>query len=275
VLGLEIFVAEILFVIYTINAFAQKLGGWKHIWQELTFYLQMGGAAIEGWASAAWNWLKMVGGGIETFGKSVWAVAKSIFSAIPEAVASAFTIALHYAIVGITKLSNFIGSLPSIIGRYAANIFKAGVSIAKSFGMGIVHGLSYISGVAKSIYGALKGYINSAISSVNSGINHIGGFLHISPPNIPKLANGAIVNGPTTAHLGEAGREVVIPLTRPQRAAKLLRDSGLAAQLGMGQPAVSVSVYIGAEKLDDRIDTRVAVANDDTSAALAHGTRGF
>jgi hypothetical protein len=44
---------------------------------------------------------------------------------------------------------------------------------------------------------------------------------------IPGLANGGIVYGPTRALIGEAGREVVIPLTRPQRAAELAERSGL------------------------------------------------
>lgn len=41
------------------------------------------------------------------------------------------------------------------------------------------------------------------------------------------LANGAIVTKPTVSLIGEAGREVVIPLTRPTRARQLAEQSGL------------------------------------------------
>lgn len=274
-LAIEAVIAGIILVSLYINQMVQRAGGWKKLWNEFTFYLKFGADAIAGWAEAAWNWVVKIAGGIATFGKSVWAVVSAVFGAIPSAIDEALNRAAILAHKGLKSVLSFIAALPLQIENYGIRIFKAGVSLAKSFGEGIVHGLSYISGVAKSIYGALKGYINDAIGSVNSGIGHVAGFLHIGIPSIPKLANGTITNGPMVATLGESGREVVIPLTRPQRAAKLLRDSGLAAQLGMGQPAVNVAVYIGAERLDDRIDTRVAVANDDTSDALAHGTRGF
>lgn len=42
-----------------------------------------------------------------------------------------------------------------------------------------------------------------------------------------RLANGAIVNSPTFALIGEAGREAVIPLTRPTQALALMQQSGL------------------------------------------------
>jgi hypothetical protein len=41
------------------------------------------------------------------------------------------------------------------------------------------------------------------------------------------LAKGAIVNSPTRAVIGEAGREAVIPLTDRERAATLLEEIGL------------------------------------------------
>src|SRR5690606_26949429 len=41
------------------------------------------------------------------------------------------------------------------------------------------------------------------------------------------FANGGIVTRPTPALIGEAGKEVVIPLTRPGRAADLAQQSGL------------------------------------------------
>ena len=53
-----------------------------------------------------------------------------------------------------------------------------------------------------------------------------------SLPRIPYLANGAILRRPTLFVGGEAGDEVVIPLTRPRRARDLAEQSGLMALLG-------------------------------------------
>lgn len=44
---------------------------------------------------------------------------------------------------------------------------------------------------------------------------------------VPALANGAVIDRPTLALVGEAGKEVVIPLTNPARAAELAKESGL------------------------------------------------
>ncbi|MGO4422642.1 hypothetical protein AB4Z54_29060, partial [Streptomyces sp. MCAF7] len=46
------------------------------------------------------------------------------------------------------------------------------------------------------------------------------------------FANGGIVYGPTQALIGEAGPEVIIPLTRPQRARQLAEQANLAELLG-------------------------------------------
>ena len=61
------------------------------------------------------------------------------------------------------------------------------------------------------------------------------------------LANGAIIASRMTATLGEAGREVVIPLTRPMRALQLAEDSGLIGVLSQaaGQRAASAAATGG------------------------------
>lgn len=43
------------------------------------------------------------------------------------------------------------------------------------------------------------------------------------------MADGGLVSSPTVALIGEAGPEVVIPLTRPQRAMELMQQTGLMA----------------------------------------------
>lgn len=82
--------------------------------------------------------------------------------------------------------------------------------------------------VGEAIGGAVRGVINGVLATVentiNSGINllngaigvinklpgvSIGGFSHIS---LPRLARGGIVDSPTIAMIGEAGKEVVMPL---------------------------------------------------------------
>lgn len=88
-----------------------------------------------------------------------------------------------------------------------------------------------------------------------------------------EYAEGGIVQQPTQALIGEAGPEVVIPLTKPNRAAQLMQQSGLAAMLSAA--ASIVNVFIGNEQLDARM-VRVAEANNQAlSNSLAFGARGL
>lgn len=61
------------------------------------------------------------------------------------------------------------------------------------------------------------GHINNMINKVNSiGFNMPdvlgGGHVGFSIPNIPKLARGGVIDQPTLAMVGEAGKEAVVPL---------------------------------------------------------------
>lgn len=88
-----------------------------------------------------------------------------------------------------------------------------------------------------------------------------------------EYADGGILHGPTVGMFGEAGPEVVIPMTRPQRAAQLMQQSGLADMLG-GNGTV-VNVYVGNEQLDARTYRIVEANNSALSSSVAFGARGL
>jgi ABC-type transporter Mla subunit MlaD len=88
-----------------------------------------------------------------------------------------------------------------------------------------------------------------------------------------EYAEGGLVTQPTQALIGEAGAEVVIPLTRPARAAELMRLSGLDRMLAPAVP--SVQVFVGNEQLDSRTYRIVTENNSALSSSLAFGARGL
>ena len=88
-----------------------------------------------------------------------------------------------------------------------------------------------------------------------------------------EYAEGGIVHGPTQALIGEAGPEVVIPLTKPQRAAQLMQQSGLASMLA--GPMSMVNVYVGNEQLDARTYRIMEGNNVALSNSVAYGARGL
>lgn len=98
----------------------------------------------------------------------------------------------------------------------------------------------------------------------NLGPNRIGG-------NQP-FADGGIVRQPTNALIGEAGAEVVLPMTRPGRAMQLLEESGLASMLSRGGD-IAVSVFLGNEAFDQHVQKIVVQDNRNQSRQLGFGVR--
>ena len=81
-----------------------------------------------------------------------------------------------------------------------------------------------IKGVLNSVIGSVENTINSVIKSVNSlirGVNSIAGAVGlpairtIKTVNLPRFADGGVVNGPTMAIVGEGGQpEYIIPASK-------------------------------------------------------------
>lgn len=77
---------------------------------------------------------------------------------------------------------------------------------------------SAIGNSAKQGMNWVIGHINSMINKINSKLSFElpeffgGGKVGFSIPNIPKLAKGGVIDNPTIAMVGEAGKEAVVPL---------------------------------------------------------------
>ena len=102
------------------------------------------------------------------------------------------------------------------------NGIKDVVSGVWNFISGIVHAMS---GAFTGLVSDIRGAVNAMISEANKAINALNSFkIHIpgtnidlgtNIPNIPKLAEGGIVNKATLAMIGEGGEpEAVIPLSK-------------------------------------------------------------
>lgn len=125
----------------------------------------------------------------------------------------------------------------------------------------ILNGLrDFISGIFSRIQGIVDD-IAGAISGAVSAAQNLGN-IDLNP-----FANGGIVNGPTAALVGEAGREVIIPLTRPQRAVELVQQSGLMGLLA-AQGALGAATG-GASGTSPEIHVHSALADPEQIARRA------
>lgn len=121
--------------------------------------------------------------------------------------------------------------------------------------------LSESETAAQRLLGVLQLIKTLSINIGKGGVAGVRGF-----------AEGDIVNRPTMGIFGESGPEVIIPLTKPGRAAQLAQQSGLTAMLGSGGPS-QVMVFIGNEQLDSRMIRVVERSNTAQALALNHGGR--
>lgn len=132
----------------------------------------------------------------------------NIFNLIVDCIGTAIAV-----IADICKglLRTFGGVIDFIVGVFTWNWGKAWQGVKDIFG-GIFESLV---GVAKWPLNIIIDLVNGTISGINSMIkmiNKVPGVNISAIPKIPKLAKGGIIDSPTIAMVGEAGKEAVMPL---------------------------------------------------------------
>lgn len=141
---------------------------------------------------------------------------------------------------GYSSVKNWFSNLPGTLVGYFKNagswLVHAGESIAGGIYSGIKNGLSDAGNAAGNFISSIGGDIKSGLNNLLGLPYHIPtislkiaghGFTIGGETLIPRFAKGGIVDKPTNALIGEAGREVVIPLSDSHRAMDLLHQSGL------------------------------------------------
>lgn len=168
-------------------------------------------------------------------------------------------------------ISNYVSGVFSVISTIATSIFGVLTGIV-DFVTGVFtgnwskawNGISQIfSSIWNGLVGLVKSPINNIIGIINSfirGLNKIKvpswvpaiGGKGINIPTIPKLAEGGVVESPTVAMVGEAGKEAVMPLERNTGWIDELADK-LGDKVGTGDNKQRVTIQIGDETVFDRM----------------------
>lgn len=86
-------------------------------------------------------------------------------------------------------------------------------------------------------------------------------------------ADGGVFNKPTLGVFGEAGEEVIIPTTKPARAAQLIASNPTLSSMMNSTP--TVNVYIGNQQLDAYIDSQVSKSMASTARGVSYGSRSL
>lgn len=129
----------------------------------------------------------------------------------------------------------FNGIIDFVAGVFTGNWSRAWQGVKDIFA-GIMNGLG---AVIKAPLNAVISLINGAISGLNkisvnipSWVPGVGGkTFGVNIPKIPMLAKGGIIDSPTLAMVGEAGKEAVVPLENNTQGLDLLANK-LMERLG-------------------------------------------
>lgn len=131
-----------------------------------------------------------------------------------------------------STVAQFFGDVFSKAWKKVKDIFSTGGKIFDGIKDGIVNAFkaivnAIISGINRVIAIPFDG-INWALNKIRNvsifGLKPFDWIYTISVPQIPRLAKGGITNGATLAEIGEAGREMVLPLESNTQWMDLLAD---------------------------------------------------
>lgn len=153
-------------------------------------------------------WNKFISPIVDFLVKTLGPIFVTVFNYIVDSVGTA--IAFISDLIK-SLLQVFNGLIDFILGVFTGNWRRAWQGVVNIFS-GIFNG---IVGVVKWPLNMIIDMVNAAISGINTMIkiiNKVPGVNISTVPKIPKLAKGGIIDSPTIAMVGEAGKEAVMPL---------------------------------------------------------------
>lgn len=192
-----------------IVAIFTPIGEWfAERWNDITTVL----ADVAKWFGdmfqKAWNALTNVFSSIGTWFGERW---NDVTTALAN-VATWFGNIFKTAFEAVKNAFSTIGSFFSGVWSTVKSIFvNAGQMVGSAVGGAFRSAVNAVLGTIENVVNGFIGMINGVLDTVRGlpGLGWVGSVGYVS---LPRLARGGIVDSPTVAMIGEAGKEVVMPL---------------------------------------------------------------
>ena len=185
-----------------------SLGEWFTArWNDITTALANVGTWFTDMFQKAWTGLTNVFSSLGNWFTERWADVKNALANVSSWFGDIFTRAYN----AVTNAFSSIGSFFSGVWDTVKSIFvNAGQMVGDAVGGAFRSAVNAVLGTIENVVNGFIGMINGVIGMINkiSGVS-LGGIGYVS---LPRLARGGIVDSPTVAMIGEAGKEVVMPL---------------------------------------------------------------
>lgn len=192
----------------SIVAIFTPLGEWfAERWIDITVALANVAIWIGNMFQKAWDVLTSIFSSIGTWFGERW---NDVTTALAN-VATWFGNIFSSAYEAVTNAFSSIGSFFSGVWETVKNIFvNAGQMVGSAVGGAFKSAVNAVLGTIENVVNGFIGMINGVIGLINKipGVS-LGSVGYVS---LPRLARGGIVDSPTVAMIGEAGKEVVMPL---------------------------------------------------------------
>lgn len=191
---------------------------------------------LPGIASAVWDWFRSLPGKLIDFlgdlGSRLWGWATAGFNWLVDNLPS-----IAQGVWDFFK--GLPGKVIGFLGDAGSWLFDTGKKIISGLWDGIKSAAGFVGDIGKDVFNAVGGFLNEHfVDNINKASDKLWDALpFVDPPGphiprIPKLAAGGLVKVPTVAVVGEAGPELVLPLSDPARVAQLLAEAGVAGPAG-------------------------------------------
>ena len=202
---------------------------------------------------------KLINGALEIYNKFIqpirlWIMDKlaPVWAYLSNLIIGALGTVISFIADTVSRIFKYLGGvIDFIVGIFTGNWKKAWEGVKSIFGS-IFDGLVAL---AKFPINLIIDGINSFIAGLNKikipdWVPAVGG-KGINIPKIPKLARGGIVDSPTFAMIGEAGKEAVMPLENNTGWIDTLAEK-LANKVGGSGNPIQLVVKLGEDTIFDK-----------------------
>ncbi|VJQ47226.1 TMP repeat family [Streptococcus pneumoniae] len=191
-----------------VNIFT-PIGSWfGQRWVDVTSALANIGAWFTDMFQKAWTGLTNIFSKLGSWFGERWADVTNALSSVSNWFGEMFTNAYNAVKDAFSSIGDFFKGVWDTVKSIFVN---AGQMVGEAVGGAFKSAVNAVLGTIENVVNGFIGMINGVLGVVRNlpGLGWVGS---VSTVSLPRLARGGIVDSPTIAMIGEAGKEAVVPL---------------------------------------------------------------
>ena len=210
------------------------IGSWfGQRWADVTSALANIGAWFTDMFQKAWTGLTNIFSKLGSWFGERWNDVTSALSSVSNWFGEMFTNAYNAVKDAFSSIGDFFSGVWETVKSIFVN---AGQMVGEAVGGAFKSAVNAVLGTIENVVNGFIGMINGVLGVVRNlpGLGWVGS---VSTVSLPRLARGGIVDSPTIAMIGEAGKEAVVPLENTgfiQTLGRVVSSAVVNAMAGVG-----------------------------------------